>query len=180
MFRAMWDWLKHFFDWSKVPSYYFLALTIASGFGLFAPHHLLESLGLTFWREEGKFYSGTAFLLSASVASCAYGAILVQWLTKQYHMLSSQWAAQRRLKSLTPKEQELLSGYLKENTRTQELRIEDGIVAGLAHANIIYAAVSQADRYAFPFNIRPWIWDYLKKNPHLVGIESEVKHKSKP
>jgi hypothetical protein len=79
----MWDWLKHLLDWSKIPTHYFLAFTIASGFVLFAPHYLLESLGLTFWREEGKIYSGTVFLLCLCLACCSYGTTLTAWSSKK-------------------------------------------------------------------------------------------------
>jgi len=171
------EWLGKLFDWLKTPAHYFLPVLAASAFGLFAPLPLLEFLGIDFWRIEGKAYLGSAFVISGAVVACHYGAVPLRWLLEKYRLLRSLRATHARLESLTPEEQERLAGYLKENTRTQKFWLEDGVVAGLAHANIIYAAVSQADRDAFPFNIRPWVWDYLQKNPHLVGVKAFNVHK---
>lgn len=146
-------------------------MLIASGFGLFAPLSFLEFLGISTWRIEGKAYLGSFFIISAAVVVCHYGAIPVRWLWEKYLGVCTVWTLHARLKSLTPDEQERLARYLKENTRTQKFSVEDGTVAGLVHAKIIYRAVSAADYYAVPFNIRPRIWKYLKKNPHLVGIK---------
>jgi len=174
------QWIKNIIEWLRTPGNYFLPVFAASGFVLFAPLQLLKALGIDFWRMEGKPYLGSAFVISAAFVICHYSSISITWGVNKYHMLIAKRAAHARLKDLTPKEKALLAGYLKENTRTQKFWVEDGVVAGLKHANIIYPAVSQADGDHFPFNIRPWVWDYLKKNPHLIGINTRIKHDQSP
>jgi hypothetical protein len=171
------QWIKYILDWLRTPAHYFLPVFAASCFALFAPLKVLEFLGVAFWRIEGKPYLGSAFVISTAVVFCHYSSKLIAWSLNQYHMFLSTRAAHARLKNLTPKEKMLLAGYLKEDTRTQKFWVENGVVAGLQHANIIYPAVSQADGDHFPFNIRPWVWDYLKKNPHLVGIKHDQTSK---
>ncbi len=169
------NWLKYALEWLKTPANYFLPILVFSGFGVFAPENLLDTLGIGFWGEQGKPYLGSAFIISASIIGCHYLAVVVEWIRSKYGKFRSIRAAHARLENLTPQEQELLSGYLKENTRTQQFWIKDGVVAGLVHANIIYAAVHQANEDRFPFNIRPWVWDYLKKHPHFVEINHNIK-----
>lgn len=173
------NWLKLALEWLKTPANYFFPVLVFSGFGLFAPLHLLETLGIEFWRIEGKPYLGSAFIISASIIFCHYLTVITKWGWQKYNVFRSIRAAQTRLKNLTPQEQELLSGYLKEETRTQHFWVEDGIVAGLQHANIIYPAVNQANGNRYPFNIRPWAWDYLHKNPHFIKINHD-KNLKKP
>ena len=136
---------------------------------LFAPFHLLESLGITCWRVQGKPYLGSIFVISLAVVGCHCVAVTAHFAANKYRVLLSRRAAKARLKCLTSEEQNLLAPYLEENTRVQKFSLRNGVVAGLQDAYIIYPAVPQADGYEFPFAIEPWVWKYLKKNPPCWG-----------
>lgn len=170
--------IKNTLEWLKTPAHYFLPLLAASFFGLFAPLDLMKFIGIEVWRAEGKPYLGSVFVVSLSIVVCFYASEAIKWLIDKYRKYLSIRSAQTRLKSLTPEEQKRLAGYLKDNTRTQQFGVEDGVMFGLAEADIIYPAISQANGDDFPFNIRPWAWEYLNKNPHLVGVT--IKHDGKP
>ncbi|MBL6987469.1 MAG: superinfection exclusion B family protein [Methylobacter sp.] len=175
----MLDWLKHALEWLKTPGYYFLPLLAVSAFGLFAPPDILDQLGITQWRTDGKFYLGSVFVISFAIVAVHYGSQVIQWLSGKYRVFLSHRAAHARLKSLTAEEKEFLSGYLKEETRIQRHFVHSAVAAVLMRDNIIYAAVDEGLFDNFPFTITSWAWEYLHKNPHLVGIKA-VTHVNNP
>jgi len=59
---------------------------------------------------------------------------------------------------------------LKENSRIQYHWRNNTIAAVLLSERILYVAVEQGNVDRFPFTIFPWVWDYLHKHPHLVGV----------
>lgn len=174
----MFDWLtKHALEWLKTPAHYFLPLLAASFFGLFAPLDLLEFLGVEIWRNEGKPYLGSVFVVSFAIVGVHYASEIIQWLVNKYRVLLSRRAAQARLKLLTPEEKNFLAGYLKEKSRIQRHWRNSSVAAVLMSEGILYVAVEQGMTDRFPFTIYPWAWEYLKKNPHLVAVEN---HDVKP
>jgi len=77
----MFDWLKYALDWLKTPVHYFLPLLATSIFGLFAPLDLMKSLGIDFWRAEGKPYLGSIFVISLAIVGCHYASQIIKWLS---------------------------------------------------------------------------------------------------
>ncbi|MFS0672053.1 super-infection exclusion protein B [Ornithinibacillus sp. 179-J 7C1 HS] len=81
----------------------------------------------------------------------------------------------KRLKDLTPEEKAILSFYIIKNTRSQKLNYTNGAVRELEYWKIIYRSSELGNmRSGFSYNIQPWAWEYLKKNPHLV--ETPIDH----
>src|SRR4030042_3157025 len=103
------QWIKNIIEWLRTPGNFFLPVFAASGFSLFAPLQLLKTLGIDFWRTEGKHYLGSAFVISAAFVICHYGSISTAWGVDNYHMLIAKRATHTRLKNLTPKEKTLLA-----------------------------------------------------------------------
>lgn len=172
------EWVKQTLEALKQPARYFLPILLASGFVLFAPLALLKILSVDQWRDENNAYLGLSFVLSVAVVGCEYILIIAKWALKKYRVFLAMRTAQSRLKSLTPKEKKILAGYLHKETRTCHFWCEDGVIAGLYQAKILYPAVQQANVDRFPFNISDWAWDYLKKNPNLLdGVPAEEQPK---
>lgn len=163
------DWLKHALEWLKTSPRYFFPVAVASGAVLFLPESVIQPLGLISLRVEGQAYLGAAFLSSSCVIACDALLRIFAWTRRKYGKHLALRKAIRRLDNLTPKEQELLRPYLEQKTRTQELHMESGVVAGLVQAGILYPAVPQPDIYEFPFNIQPWAWEQINAHPELVG-----------
>jgi len=172
----MFDWIKYALEWLKTPANYFLPLLVTSSFGLFAPLDFMKFLGIESWRAEGKPYLGSIFVISLAIVCCYYASQIIKWLANKYRMFLSLRAAQTRLKILTIDEKKFLSGYLKEESRIQRHWVNSPIAAILRQDGIIYVAVEQSMTDNFPFTISPWAWEYLHKNPHLVGIERVDTH----
>lgn len=164
------DWLKYVFSFLKIPANYFLPVLVASAFGLFAPLDVLEFLGIAFWREDGKPYLGSVFVVSSAIVGSHFGALIVQWIVAKYQYVLGTIRMRGRLKCLSAEEKKVLAGYLKGKTRTQLFHMDNGVVRGLVESKILYAAVLQGEIYNFPFNMQPWAWRYLNKHPELVGV----------
>jgi hypothetical protein len=74
----------------------------------------------------------------------------------------------QRLHKLTPYEKAVLRGYIVGQTRTQYFGVTDGIVAGLVAEGILFRPGAMGSPDRFPFNIYPWVWDYLNEHPELL------------
>lgn len=167
----MTEWLKHALEWLKTSPRYFFPVAVASAAVLFLPEGAIKPLGLTQVRIDYQAYFGAAFLLSFCIIVCDGLVELFTWGHGKYDGRKALNNAIHRLEHLTPQEQEMLGLYLKDKTRTQEFSMENGVVAGLVQANILYPAVQQASIYEFPFNIQPWAWKHLNAHPELVGFD---------
>lgn len=76
------------------------------------------------------------------------------------------------LQTLTKDEINILKPYIIKKSRTQQLDIRDGVVTGLAEAQIIYSSseIGHLDS-GFSFNINKRAWDYLNKHKRLLGLK---------
>jgi ABC-type multidrug transport system fused ATPase/permease subunit len=77
-----------------------------------------------------------------------------------------QWV----LKNLSDEERSVLRRYIEGNTKTQSFNIASGVAAGLEGTGVLYRAsnAGHSGSLAFDFNIQPWAWTRLKKNPKLL------------
>lgn len=74
-----------------------------------------------------------------------------------------------RLDSLTEDEKQILRFYIAEQTKSNVLRIDDGIVQGLVSTGIIYRAASVGNMLeGFSYNLSDFAWNYLSVYPHLL------------
>ncbi|MBI1879994.1 MAG: superinfection exclusion B family protein [Chloroflexi bacterium] len=97
------------------------------------------------------------------------------WIQNKRHQSAVLQERQKRLHNLTRSEKAILKGYLGNQTRSQYLPIESGVVNGLEAEDIIYRAshIGKLDEWAF--NIQPWAWDYLTDHPELLFVKEKPK-----
>jgi len=73
------------------------------------------------------------------------------------------------LHDLTIEEKELLAEYIDNNTRTTSIKYSNGVAKELESSMVIRRASNMAHYHdVFPYNIQPWAWEYLSKNPELL------------
>jgi hypothetical protein len=76
----------------------------------------------------------------------------------------------KRLQQLTGDEKLVLQGYVHGQTRTQYLDLNDGVVAGLVAARVLYRATTISRSYTtFAYNISDVAWDYLHEHPEVLS-----------
>ena len=178
--------LSRLSEWLKLSPRYLLPISLVTGFMLFASSDTLNTFGLNQFVGQYRPYLGIVFLISAVL-------LLVNWSINGYERSKNKWhqttrrkAAQKRLHRLTPPEKRILNGFIGHETRSQYLSIESGIVNGLEAEGIIYraSAIGRLDEWAY--NIQPWAWEELNKNPDLLepvlseraaAIEAELQRR---
>jgi hypothetical protein len=94
----------------------------------------------------------------------------VAWI--RHKILASEFAERRlkRLQRLTENEKQILRYYFAKQTRSNVLRIDDGVVNSLAADGVIFqsANVSGGPGLAFAHNIHEDVWNYILLNPQLL------------
>lgn len=154
---------------------YWPALLVASTLLLFLPPNILEILGLNLWLESYRPWTGAVWLATLSIGAVQWGRPIGSWLYKKMRWhLTTRPRLVKQLENLSPDEKIFLAVYLLADTKVQYADINDGLVGELVSAKIIRRA-SQLSVYhtRFAFNIQPWAWDALRKNPELVGVTED-------
>jgi hypothetical protein len=130
------------------------------------PATAIGFLGLTRVLASGCVYFGLGVLLG-------FIGFIVAELAQENTWLARQWRHRRELadlRTLTPAEKQVLRGYIDRNTKTQYFQLEDGVVSGLQRCGFLYRPTSMGRMVSgFAFNIKPWVWNYLKAHPELLG-----------
>jgi len=153
----------------KLAPRYLAALAVACGVLLFAGDEALDLLGLREFTENNRHWIGLAFLASAAIALVDGAKEVVGWVTNRFTSAKLAKIRLKRLNSLTEEEKQILRYYIAKQTRTNSLRIQDGVVQGLVTAGIIYQSGSLGDLHSgFSHNISEFAWKYLNEHPTLL------------
>lgn len=164
--------LPNLTDWLKLrPSHYF-ALAVVTGMLVLGPPILVQRLGLQPVVREYRPWIGVAFLLFVALWLVHGAGPAIEWAKrkeKQRRLKNTQLAT---LESLTPAEKQILRRYIAGNTQTITLDMSRGEHARLEAHGIIYRPSSVSRAFTnFDFNLQPWAWDHLRKNPELLRKE---------
>lgn len=158
----------------KLAPRYLAVIALATGALLFGGEELLERVGVRELAENNRAVVGFVFLLaaagllvSAAIDATGFGR---RWAHERY--------VYRRMKqylnALTEAEKQVLRFYIGKQTRTQALRIDDGVVQGLEAAGIIHRAASVGSLVeGFAYNIDKFAWNYLNLYAHVLAPDHE-------
>ena len=163
-------------DWLKLPTQYFFVVLLfcglVLGFLMIAPEDVLKALGLRDFRTEYRTWLGLGLIFAAATLLIRGGNSILQ--------LVKRWLTLRRMKgrlhNLTPEERAILVRYLMEQSRTQRLPADDGVVRGLVTAGVIDRSSGiNVWFYDADHNLQSWAWDYINKHPGLVEEPEEER-----
>ena len=162
-----------FLDWLKPTPKHYFAIAIVTAILLFSPRNFLERLGVNIIVDQFHPWFGVLFLLSIFLLLSYSVSPLYEFLKNKLKLRNITKNRIKRLHSLTKDEKALLRGYICENTRTQYLRPDDGVVRGLECEQIIYRAseIGAALSFEFAYNIQPWAWNFLMEHQELLDDE---------
>ena len=156
-----------FLDWIKLPTKTLAALCIVSGILIFS-ESTLDQFGLKGLVFEYRAYLGVAFLLTLALtlvnSLAATWKFIYPWIAEAYWIR----AGRKRLQNLNPTEKQILSYYIQNQTRSQNLPIQDGTVNALQKEKIIIRGSSLGSMHGFDYIMQPWAWEYLNKHPELL------------
>lgn len=164
--------LSKFLDWLKLPTKTFVALCLASAVLLFSPSSFLASLGLDSFVGSYRPYLGATFVLSFAISAVSLVPSMVSSVLKSIRPRVEEFfgirRGRKRLQELNPEEKKLLSHFILNETRSQNLPIQSGVVSALEREKILIRASRFGKNHGFDYNIQPWAWEYLNKNKQLL------------
>jgi len=166
--------------WFKPTPKYFIPLSLATGFYIFASPKMFEFFQLSPLMFYGHWIS-VIFIVSCAfnVTSFAYWA--AKRLAPTYDRMKLRWISSRALKYLSSDERRYLANCIIHDTKSWPIDVCDGIAASLLASRIIYLASEMIDiDNGYTYNLTNYIWKKLKKRPELLEPElSEERKKQK-
>ncbi|WP_186578029.1 super-infection exclusion protein B [Aquibacillus kalidii] len=128
-----------------------------------------EMLGVKELYNQTKTWISLILIISLGMLVASIISSFAEFIKRKRRGSASIKYSKKRLKHLTPREKEVLGGYIMNNTRTMSLSMSDGVVQELVNLNILYrsSSISNEGVY-FSYNMQPWAWDYLKKRKFLL------------
>ena len=153
----------------KLSSRYLTAISIICGTLLFISEQLSKTLGVFQLTQDYRQWIGIAFISSMTmvVIDCfmKIGTVVKGFVVNK----KSNKKLIQSLRALTEEEKQILRYYYAKESKTNTLRIDDGIVNGLRNKGIIYLSATQGTASeGFSHNISELAWDYINKNPKLL------------
>jgi len=127
-----------------------LVILMVSSFLLFSPYNYLDKIGLTEFRNNYKSWIGLAFLLSLVICLVICVVVIIERIIENKRIIHH------------------LKKFIDSDKQTQYLNSRDEAVCDLTKKGIIEQLLSFGSVQNTPYNIKSWIFDYLKKHPKLL------------
>jgi len=162
-------------EWLSLEVVPLLGILLFTSFLLFLPTVALEKLNLAEFKNTYSTYFGLGLIFSSALLialtlNAFWRVFLSHWLKD----IANVYFYKKEVKNLTDEEKAILNYFIKGKTRSASLSITDGVVLGLETRKIIVRVGNVgtcAMSMSFPFNIQPWAWGFLNKNPHLLEVQ---------
>jgi len=163
------DIAKFVLDFLKLAPRYLVAVAIICGVLLFCGDALLDLVGVRKFAQDNRQWIGLVFIATTTLF-CVDRAIEIKRVVGKRKAIAKRSEKRlKRLHSLTEDEKQILRYYFAKQTRSNSLRIDDGVVQGLVAAGIIYRSASVGDLLeGFAYNISDFAWDYLHEHLDLL------------
>lgn len=136
------------------------------------PDNLLETFYVKELRDNQTEVIGAIAFVCLFIAFCGLAYYVGVWL---FGLGKGKYQARKRgeseievLKQLTPVECKYLANYIFKQTQTAYFSPSDGVVGGLESKGILYRSSNLGRVHNFAYNIQPWAYEQLSKNPQLL------------
>ena len=165
--------LENLLNWVKTPKRLAWPLVIVSALLLWGPDAFKSGLGLELFIDEYRKWFGIVFLFFFVIGLQPVVQYISRKIKEKYETYEIVKKAKEKINDLTPGEKSILRYYIENNTRTQDLSIQNGDVSKLISDGFIYCA-SQVSyggmrgSFTFPVNITDWTWNYLRQHPKVL------------
>ena len=139
---------------------------------LISPDSLLETFYIKELRDSQIQIIGSVAFACLFIAFCGLIYYVGGWLfgigKGKYRARKVEETEIDILKHLTPVECKYLVNYIHKHTQTAYFAPSDGVVGGLESKGILYRSSSLGRVHNFAYNIQPWAYEQLRKNPQLL------------
>lgn len=154
----------------KLTPRYFVMLGLFCGAVLLLPQNATDTFGVSNLAQNYRQWFGITFLLSMCGLAVYWGEQVIRGVRNRSALQKAHARILKRLNSLTEEEKQILRYYLAEESKTNTLRIDDGVVSGLEAHGVIYRAVDHGDLIeGFAYNISEVAWEYLNENHGVLN-----------
>lgn len=161
--------VKSAIEFLKLAPRYLIAVAIVSGILLFLPDTWLQRISLNTFATANRQWLGLTFLVSAVLWGVSATSTCRDWVAEKFFRRRVRKHFAQKLCSLTEAEKQILRYYFVERTRSNVLRVDDGVVQGLVANSIIYRSASMGNlSEGFAHNITDAAWDYIHANPDIL------------
>ncbi len=140
-----------------------VALSIATGFIIFAPQWLLNKLGIQNLPEFVAPIIGGVFILSTTLIITIVTFSIIKKFGNRNHFR----ALEKQIDRLTPEEMMRVLMMYHAPGNALSMSIQDGVTSALIAKKIIVNVTTISDGiglYTFPFVLQPWAVNYIKKH----------------
>ncbi len=147
---------------------YLIAIAAFTAFLLFGPDWALKYLGVSNLAQDERPWLGVSFIISIALCLAYWGEQVVRRIWNAVLDKKAVKKAPQYLRTLTEGEKQILRFYIAKQTKTNCLRVTDGVVQGLVAAGIIYPSATIGLGLCVDYNICDFAWDYLNRNESLL------------
>jgi len=161
--------VKPLVDVLKLAPRYLVAIALIAGALIFLPAEALAMLGLQTFSVEHRTWIGLALLISSGICLVSVALWLYESVRGALNRRSIRKFIIEKLNRLTEDEKQILRYYFAKGTRSNTLKVDDGVVQELVMCRIIYRSTQVGNLLeGFSHNINDLAWDYIHSNPHVL------------
>ena len=156
-------------EFLKLTPRYLVALWLPTAVILFAPPQFNQRLGISKFTDDYRFWIGIVFLVTSTLFITHTLTPAFAWIREamRVHIIAKNM--KRYLRGLTEDEKQILRFYIRKETKTNYLRITNGVAQGLVARGIIRRVTDIGDQLeGFAHNICDLAWDYLNEHHTLL------------
>ena len=161
--------LKSILEFLKLAPRYLIALGVMAAVLLFSPKEFLEQIGLVELTKNYRPWLGLTLVVTSSLFIVSM--ISVGWTAFRRWRWRKNAVAELKasLRRLTEEEKQILRFYYAKETKTNYLRVTDGVVQGLVSKGIIQMSSNMGDMVdGFAHNINEIVWQELHEHPEIL------------
>jgi len=129
--------LKTLFDFSKLPTKFFILFAVASGFILFARPEWLSIIEIANIKKEYGQYIGLTFIISTGLVAINFLIWIQKYLSNKIKVFSFKKEYAQNVKTLDPQEKAVIREFFIRGQSSIEMPIDDPVVNGLISKNIL-------------------------------------------
>ncbi|TVP14370.1 superinfection exclusion B family protein [Shewanella sp. KCT] len=161
--------VKSLIEVLKLAPKYLVAVALISGALIFLPESWLELLGLQEMSTQYRAWLGLALLVSVGICIVAVASWIINWVLNIIRQRRIQGFVIDKLNNLTEDEKQILRYYFSKGTRSNTLKVDDGVVQELVACRVIYRSAQLGNMLeGFSHNISDLAWDYIHLNPSIL------------
>lgn len=129
--------LKTLFDFSKLPTKFFILFAVSSGFILFAKPEWLAIIEIGSIKEEYGKYIGLTFVISTGLVVINFLIWVQKYISNKIRVFKFKKEYSENIKILDPQEKAVIREFFIRVQTSIEMPIDDPVVNGLISKNIL-------------------------------------------